>query len=290
MTSPNLEKEDVTVNFIEFSKTPLAGSYSGFYAKIIDGLFTSDDCARLLTLASTSADSSSLWQPAGLTMRDGVQTVHRDFRNSDRALVIDDVHAAWIYKKLRPYVEDLHEIAPDANWGGITGRPGRKQGSTWVLDGVNPRLSFLRYGTGHYFKQHCDGLNEIGDKKSFVTLHIYLNSAAPPPASSVQHPSGTEALPSSNQIRTAENDLSLKLESELETQNGLNSNTDIDRGPTLQGGATRFWAPDKKTHLDIHPHAGRVLIFQQRMLVHSGEEVTQGIKYTIRSDFMFAKK
>jgi predicted 2-oxoglutarate/Fe(II)-dependent dioxygenase YbiX len=102
---------------------------------------------------------------------------------------------------------------------------------------MNRRLSFLRYGPGHYFKPHCDGLVDVPnngiEQKSFVTLHLYLN----------------------------------------------------DDG--LQGGATRFWTPDKKHWLDVHPKAGRVLIFQQRMLVHSGEGVTKGVKYTMRSDLLF---
>lgn len=102
---------------------------------------------------------------------------------------------------------------------------------------MNPRLSFLRYGPGHFFKQHCDGLNDLKDgpypQKSFVTLHLYLNDGR------------------------------------------------------LSGGATRFWSADKKNYLDVHPKVGRVLVFQQRMLIHSGEEVTEGMKYTMRSDFMF---
>jgi len=32
-----------------------------------------------------------------------------------------------------------------------------------------------------------------------------------------------------------------------------------------------------------------VLVFQQRMLVHSGEEVTAGTKFTMRTDCMFEK-
>lgn len=97
---------------------------------------------------------------------------------------------------------------------------------------VNPRLSFLRYGPGHYFKQHCDGLVSLDSQKSFVTLHIYLNEGG-------------------------------------------------------AGGATRFWTADKKEYLDVFPKLGRVLIFQQRMLIHSGEEVTSGLKLTLRSEFMF---
>ncbi|KAF7364807.1 hypothetical protein MVEN_00350800 [Mycena venus] len=54
----------------------------------------------------------------------------------------------------------------------------------------------------------------------------------------------------------------------------------------VSGGATRFWTPDRKHFIDVEPKVGRVLVFQQRMLVHSGE-VTEGIKYTMRTEFMF---
>lgn len=41
--------------------------------------------------------------------------------------------------------------------------------------------------------------------------------------------------------------------------------------------------------LDVTPKNGRVLIFQQRNLLHSGEEVTSGVKLTMRTDMMFEK-
>jgi len=58
----------------------------------------------------------------------------------------------------------------------------------------------------------------------------------------------------------------------------------------VQGGATRIWGCSPKQvnqYLDIEPKKGRVLIFQQRGIYHSGEEVKKGIKYALRSDFMF---
>jgi hypothetical protein len=39
--------------------------------------------------------------------------------------------------------------------------------------------------------------------------------------------------------------------------------------------------------LDVDPKAGRVLIFQHRGLLHSGDEVLEGVKYTMRSDLLF---
>ena len=107
-----------------------------------------------------------------------------------------------------------------------------------VCHRLNKRLSFLRYGPGHYFKRHCDGLIDVEGLKSFVTIQVYLND---------------------------------------KDENGVK----------LEGGATRFWTPNQKHFLDVHPKVGRVLVFQQRMLVHSGEEVFEGMKHTMRSDLLF---
>lgn len=56
----------------------------------------------------------------------------------------------------------------------------------------------------------------------------------------------------------------------------------------LFGGATTFHSNmDPEKRMDIDPKAGRVLIFQQRRLLHSGDDVVAGIKYTMRSDLMY---
>lgn len=39
--------------------------------------------------------------------------------------------------------------------------------------------------------------------------------------------------------------------------------------------------------IDVDPKIGRILIFQHRRLLHSGDLVTKGVKYTMRSDLMF---
>ncbi|KAF6747839.1 hypothetical protein DFP72DRAFT_586098 [Ephemerocybe angulata] len=230
-TTPRLE---ATSSRIDFSSTDLADSYSGFYATVLDNIFTEEECNELIKLAGSPPHQ---WEPAGLG-REG--KVNSGFRNSDRSLVFDEEISQAIYERLYPLVPEIHEIEPTGEWCRITGKPGRtKQMPTWTCLGVNPRLSFLRYGPGHYFKPHCDGLIEIPKgQKAFVTLHLYLN----------------------------ERD---------------------EHGNKLEGGSTRFWTPNKKHFLDVEPKIGRVLVFQQRCLVHSGEEVTAGIKYTMRSDFMF---
>ena len=44
-----------------------------------------------------------------------------------------------------------------------------------------------------------------------------------------------------------------------------------------------------KDQYDVAPKVGRVLIFQHRGLLHSGAEVTDGIKLTMRTDLMYRK-
>ncbi|KAI1771106.1 hypothetical protein F4818DRAFT_430201, partial [Hypoxylon cercidicola] len=39
--------------------------------------------------------------------------------------------------------------------------------------------------------------------------------------------------------------------------------------------------------LDMEPKIGRALVFQQRMLWHSGQEVKRGEKFTVRVDLMY---
>lgn len=62
---------------------------------------------------------------------------------------------------------------------------------------------------------------------------------------------------------------------------------DDPRDEILRGGATTFHSHDRKRRLDVDPKAGRVLIFQHARLLHSGDDVRSGIKYTMRSDLMF---
>ncbi|KAK4104575.1 hypothetical protein N658DRAFT_513445 [Parathielavia hyrcaniae] len=58
----------------------------------------------------------------------------------------------------------------------------------------------------------------------------------------------------------------------------------------LVGGATTFFSSNEKRRIDVNPKAGRVLIFQHRRLLHSGDDVLAGTKYTMRTDIMYEYK
>lgn len=55
----------------------------------------------------------------------------------------------------------------------------------------------------------------------------------------------------------------------------------------LVGGATSFVSNYGSRKVDVDPKAGRVLIFQHRGLNHAGDDVVEGIKYTMRAEIMY---
>jgi len=69
----------------------------------------------------------------------------------------------------------------------------------------------------------------------------------------------------------------------------LNDSTSASDEGKLQGGATRFYSYTMREKLDVEPKIGRILLFQQRNLLHSGEEVESGVKFTMRTDLMYEK-
>ncbi|KAJ7487856.1 hypothetical protein FB451DRAFT_1225731 [Mycena latifolia] len=56
-----------------------------------------------------------------------------------------------------------------------------------------------------------------------------------------------------------------------------------------QGGSTRFLSRNSKEYADVESVPGRVLVFQHAELLHTGEEVTGGVKCTVRSDILYER-
>lgn len=104
-----------------------------------------------------------------------------------------------------------------------------------------------------YFRPHCDATYTTSDKKgvTFLTVHLYLNGG--------------------------------------DDSSGLIEGVGDDNEKPLQGGATRFFGMSGKNGWDLDPKTGSVLVFQHRNLLHSGEDVLQGTKYTMRSDVIYEK-
>jgi hypothetical protein len=69
----------------------------------------------------------------------------------------------------------------------------------------------------------------------------------------------------------------------------LNDTETQSDGELLEGGATTFWALNGIRRLDVAPKIGSILIFQQRFLLHAGDDVVRGTKMTMRTELMFEK-
>lgn len=57
----------------------------------------------------------------------------------------------------------------------------------------------------------------------------------------------------------------------------------------MVGGATRFYSFDHMRKFDVNPRTGRVLVFVHKGMYHSGEDVVEGVKYSVRADVMFKR-
>jgi hypothetical protein len=63
----------------------------------------------------------------------------------------------------------------------------------------------------------------------------------------------------------------------------------LNDAAATDGGATAFHAMNMDSEKDVKviPKLGRILLFQHRGLLHSGDEVTGGTKFTMRTDLMY---
>lgn len=117
---------------LDWSTTPLFREYDGYYAKILDDVFTADECAALVALALSDQE----WTPAFINYGMGPhdKTIDTSYRNSDRILRFDEDAAQQLYQRLLPYVPELVEIRPGDTWEGVVAPPGKVRG-VWRLVG-----------------------------------------------------------------------------------------------------------------------------------------------------------
>lgn len=101
----------------DFSTTPLARDYTGFYVKVLDNVFTPAECKYLIELAESDAG----WEQAAIATGRG-DIVDQTYRNSGRILRFDHDTANKIYQCLLPFVQELVEIRAGQTRTGIVGQ------------------------------------------------------------------------------------------------------------------------------------------------------------------------
>lgn len=92
---------DVKVTRIDFANTPLTG-YAGLQAYIIDDVFTSSECATLLS----AAEANSPWRRAMIQIGNGRQRHEDDQRKCGRLIWDSPNVAQKIWDRVKVYVPD----------------------------------------------------------------------------------------------------------------------------------------------------------------------------------------
>lgn len=260
---------------IDFTSVSLP-EYEGKFAVLIHDLLSPEECNSLLSAAETAAENK--WDGAMVNVGAGRQEMMTDIRLCGRILWDTPEIVERLLERIRPHLPG--EIVSLRDSAGITGAGPVKRKETWKLARLNERLRYLKYTKGMYFRRHMDGsyVTPDGSEISFLTVHIYLNGSSR--SSIIPEDSGsTGATP------TISSETSI---SGSQSQSSLSDQDLDDYEKSLKGGATRFFGYNKN-HFDVNPAAGACLVFQHRALLHSGEEVEQGTKYTIRTDIMYRK-
>lgn len=141
-----------TSKHIDFVKVGLP-EYAQSFAIAIKSLLTPEECSALLAAAESTSDGK--WEQAMVNVGSGEQKMVIDTRNCGRIIWDDMQLASRIQNRIMPHLPK--DIVTLTNQPGITGKGPVKRSETWKLTRLNERLRFLRYTSGMYFREHCDG-------------------------------------------------------------------------------------------------------------------------------------
>ncbi|WEW59544.1 hypothetical protein PRK78_005018 [Emydomyces testavorans] len=247
LTTPPSDARPITVNSIDFSASPLP-EYKDYYAVVLDNVLSPSECAQLLSLAEQSVVEP---HPAnGDPWKPALVNI-----GPGREVLQQE------YRNSDRIIWDNEEVMR------------RLLDRCFQADGIKERLSVIagekcrtilgKHGVDSGERWRIVKLNERMRFLRYVKGQYFR-----------AHCDG--AFATSNQRTFYTVHLYL---------NG--STQENDDKVQLIGGATTFWSADSKRRLDVHPKVGRVLIFQHRGLYHSGDDVLQGVKYTMRTDIMY---
>lgn len=133
-SSNSTSESNLAINapVFDWSTTPLAQCYDGYYLKVLDDFFTSEECAAFIALAESDQEWKQAAVHYGLGTHDNY--INTEYRNSERILRFDNEAAEKIYQRLLPYIQEFVEVKAGDKWERIFGRPGFVSG-TWKLVG-----------------------------------------------------------------------------------------------------------------------------------------------------------
>ncbi|KAJ5142952.1 Prolyl 4-hydroxylase alpha subunit [Penicillium bovifimosum] len=298
--SPN-----ATLHKLDFTQTnPPIPKFKDNFAAIVNNLLTETECKELLRVAEDSTRtvlpnstlSPPTWERAMINAGGGKQIMSVDSRKSGRVILDSPDLAARILDRLMPFMRECG-IDRVTDMPMVTGLGPAKRGEVLRLTRLNERMRFLRYEGGDYFRPHWDGcyVTPDGREKSLFTVHLYLNGDGEQDVEELER--RIEKAEKEKYLWSSGGEVDLAQIGALEVEDGGGEEGEgektavetLEASETLLGGATSFMAAmNSKEVVRVFPRTGSVLIFQQRNLFHSGDDVFRGVKYTVRTDVMYA--
>lgn len=141
------------------------------WAIMIEDLLTPKECERLRSLVEPT--DGEAWPAATVTAYDGSQLQLEESRRCGRIFFTSPEIADALLLRMIPFLPA--EIVTLFNAPDITGQYPVIRNETWRISKLREELRFLRYEAGDYFRPHCDGQFVEGQKKSFLTVHMYVS-------------------------------------------------------------------------------------------------------------------
>lgn len=118
---------------------------------VIENFFTQAECQEWIDFAENIG-----FQDAPISIGIGKESIRKDIRNNNRAMIDDDDKAFLIWQKTQEHLPQMiyHRVAV----------------------GLNERLRFYRYDSGQQFRYHFDGsFRHPNGNQSLLTFMVYLN-------------------------------------------------------------------------------------------------------------------
>lgn len=121
--------------------------YDGYWAVILDGVMTQEECDQLVAAAEATTDAK--WERALVNIGGGMQAMYEDTRKCGRIIWDNRELMAKLWARIEASVPEIHRLEKCA-W--ITGNGPAKRNEVWKVSRLNDRARFLKYVGGEYFK------------------------------------------------------------------------------------------------------------------------------------------
>ncbi|KAK0671769.1 hypothetical protein QBC41DRAFT_218561 [Cercophora samala] len=255
------DAKPITFHPLDWSATPIPEN-KGKLAFVLENVLSPSECAQLIELAEASVPLESPtargsdggpWGPALVNIGGGFEILEPSYRKSDRIIWDTREVADRIWERclsVEGLRKEIEVIEGKERIKKVTGR-GEWRGDNgrgrWVMRRMNERLRFLRYEKGGFFQPHCDSPFQMPGDGNVVKTLFTVHIYLNDCKATAEDPDSTE----------------------------------------LVGGATTLFSSDEKRRYDVECKAGRVLVFQHSAVLHSGDEVKQGVKFSVRSDVLY---